>query len=142
MPGKLYDIADLLDKELYAIAKVSLYTFYPENKNYFAYAIAPGKRVGKIYSYIIYGNNELYWQLYEKYNNKVLYVKHKEGIFDEKILAEQGVIDIETKRKEKEEENKDWSEKLLSMLKPAFFIVVGAYVVVSLGKTLITKKNK
>lgn len=146
----LYDINEIIDKDLYAKMKVNLREF-PQwegpGAGRIAYRANVGDRLGTVYSWV-YGydkngkkNNDI-WFLIEGPDGKRVYAKFSKGAFDVKKLREQGAMNVTEQKEAKDEESKAWYEKIADKIGKALPLIGLGIAAVYLGGKYIDKKVK
>jgi hypothetical protein len=138
-----FNAGDVIGKTLYANTDVKIYD-RPEDKAKVSRIVKAGQRVGEVYSFLLprEGRSNFYWFFKDTAGKNYFAIDDKKS-FDLKALKAQGVKSQEQKTKEAEDENKDIFTKIYEEVKslavPAFFIGLGTYAVVQLGKSKIEK---
>jgi hypothetical protein len=135
----LYSASEIIGKDLFAKQPIILKRV-PTDSAPGIYTVAPGGRVGQVYSYLDYKpgiRNSLYWMFYDS-ANRPYYSEHKEGAYDLNTLKEQGSLSVKEQlaaEAKKSEGTKDFIERILKY---------GLVAVVGYGifKTIINKKMK
>ena len=94
----------IIDKTLIAKKKVQLKRI-PSDSEKTVFTVQPGGTVGRVYSWTGGGGTSPLWWMFYDENGKTYYAKHEPGLFDIKVLKDQGGITVkeETEKKEKEE---------------------------------------
>jgi hypothetical protein len=143
----IYSASQIVDKTLFAAKPVQIYRdinkYYAGAKGVFTVAV--GNAVGKVYGYVQRGT-DLWWQFYDSYGQPY-WTLHREGVYSQKAVQQQGAKDTEQEQKEAlADANKDlpWYERLL---KEAFskknIVMVGlGLAAVYLAGQYINKKVK
>lgn len=137
----VYNVEDIMDKTLFAKAKVPIYdNVPPAQKKLVGYAL-PGNPVGVVYSYLAAdptrGRNNLWWMFYPASNySHNYYAEQIGGYYDVSQLKAQGVLSIEEQIQKEEEENLPWYEKLITKYGPW---ILGAGIAAAAVKGILSR---
>lgn len=160
--GKLYPVDELMDKELWAAQKWNVRDTPNKDLGKILLTIKPGEKIGNIYSWVK-GKDKtgkldgtMWWQLVGqdfgqgrwttegplKGQLKPVYVLHNKNAFSLSKLTNQGVKSTEEVIKEEkekaDEENKDWTDKLMDGIKQAAPWIALIYI----GGKYVSKPNQ
>ena len=123
-----YQIDQIIDKTLVAKVPVQLYR-QPNDNAAPVYIVPVGQSVGKVFSYLLPGNDRanIYWAFYDQ-NNKPYYAEHAVGKFDVKSLAGEGALTLQEQQASAVEANLTGGDKILRLIQQALLIGAGVYL--------------
>ena len=151
---KLYDPSTVIDKTLVAAKDLKVYQFPPDKTLPAVEAgiVKAGNPVGIVYGFLnpdpARNRSTLWWMFWPASGlSNVYYAPHNENDFDLSALRQQGVISvkeqIEEEKKKKENENKEWYEKLFDKAVPLIVtVVLGAAAIGVVGKIIAGRVSK
>lgn len=129
-----YSLQDIVGKNLTAIAPVKVYRF--GNYTDAVYTVQPGQPVGILYSYLNQtAQHPLLFMFYDA-NNKPYYTKAGQGMY--KLNANSGVLSLEEKEEQAQEQNETTADKIINGVKK--LVLIGGLFY--LGSTFIKAKVK
>jgi hypothetical protein len=117
----LYNADDIIDKTLYALARVPIFDLPFEKVNGQLQQpvgyVEPGNMVGVVYSYVLpdptRDRQHLYWEFYRT-DGTVYWTPQYAGLYDDAFLKGQGVQTEEEKAAAAADANLPWYEQLLT----------------------------
>jgi hypothetical protein len=99
-----YSLYEIPGKSLIAKKSVQLKRM-PSNDAKTIYTAKPGETVGLVYSWVGGKGSPLWWQYYDN-NGVAYYTLHEPGMYDVKVLKDQGAVTVkeQTEKEKKEKE--------------------------------------